>query len=374
MRSPLYAWIGRPTPYDKALLVFVVSIVLAMAVSPFISRSMHAAIPLGLGLLACLAVAKWPSQPGHLAYVWWGLVAIGGALALVAPPATLAPQHPVFRIMPWWLGLRDFVPDGFNANVVAGALVVLLPFALAGAVTAPRASASGSIGLRLVCLLVVCSMIVVLPLTESRAAYVAALGACIAFAALRWPRYALYAAPAILVAVLALVYRFGGLSLWSRFLQGGVSRSTAQRMEIWSRAMLLLQRHPLTGPGLGSFEALLSSRYPLYTLPHGTVTHAHSLFLQVGVDLGLPGLISYLSILGLAFYMSFANCGILGAAPNPFVRTLALACASSLVGLCLHGLVDAATWGNKGSFLPWIVLGIAASLFRLNRGEGRGEP
>jgi hypothetical protein len=32
-------------------------------------------------------------------------------------------------------------------------------------------------------------------------------------------------------------------------------------------------------------------------------------------------------------------------------------------------LADAATWSNKGSFLPWVVLGIAASLDRLREGE-----
>jgi putative inorganic carbon (HCO3(-)) transporter len=165
----------------------------------------------------------------------------------------------------------------------------------------------------------------------------------------------------------------GGPSVWSKWLQSGVARSTGQRMEIWSRAVLLLQRHPLTGPGLGCFEPLLSSQYPLYTVPRGTVTHAHNLFLQIAVDLGLPGLISYLSILGLAFCMLLAICGILGRKSTSVMRTLAYACISSLVGLCLHGLIDAATWGNKGAFLPWMVLGLAASLYRLRASEEGGH-
>jgi len=144
-------------------------------------------------------------------------------------------------------------------------------------------------------------------------------------------------------------------------------------MEIWSRAVLLLQRHPITGPGLGCFEPLLSSQYPLYTVPRGTVSHAHNLFLQIAVDLGLPGLISYLSILGLAFCMLLAICGILGCKSTPAMRNLAHACISSLVGLCLHGLIDAATWGNKGAFLPWVVLGLAASLYRLRASEWRSH-
>jgi putative inorganic carbon (HCO3(-)) transporter len=363
------AWVRRPTLYDKALWVLAFAIIASIIVSPFISRSIHAVVPLGVGLIACLVVAKWPARLGHLAYAWWGVVACGAVLSLLAPPAMLPPQHPIFRYLPWWLGMRRFLPDGFNANVVAGALVVLLPFALAGAVAAPVTSANGSLGLRLLCLLVGCGMLAVLPLTESRAAYVAALGAIVVFIALRWPRYALYAAPVVLVALLIVGIVLGGPSAWSTWLQSGVARSIGQRMEIWSRAVLLLQRHPLTGPGFGCFEPLLSSQYPLYTLPRGTVTHAHNLFLQVAVDLGLPGLISYLSILGLAFCTLLTIRGIPKCAPASFARALALACISSLVGLCLHGLADAATWSNKGSFLPWVVLGIAASLDRLREGE-----
>lgn len=359
MRSGRWAWVWRPTLYDKALWVFLVSIMLSVIVSPLLSHSLRAAIPLSLGVLACLMLAKWPSHRGQLTYLWWALVVVGAALALLAPPAMMTPQHRIFRVFPFWLGLRCFLPDGLNANVVAGALVVLIPFALAGVL------AHRSIGARLMCLLAAGSMLAVLPLTESRAAYGAVLAAVVVLAALRWPRYTLYAAPFILAALLLLGYRMGGPSVWNRWLQGGVSRSASQRMEIWSRAVLLLQRHPITGAGLGCFERVLSSRYPLYTVPRGAVTHAHNLFLQVGVDLGLPGLISYLSILGLAFYALFTIYGILKDTTVSFLRLLAIACISSLVGLCLHGLVDAATWGNKGTFLPWLVLGVAASLYRL---------
>jgi putative inorganic carbon (HCO3(-)) transporter len=41
--------------------------------------------------------------------------------------------------------------------------------------------------------------------------------------------------------------------------------------------------------------------YPFFTVPPDTdIAHAHNIFLQTALDLGIPGLVAYLALLGSA--------------------------------------------------------------------------
>ena len=71
-----------------------------------------------------------------------------------------------------------------------------------------------------------------------------------------------------------------------------------QRLEIWSRALYMLQDFPFTGIGMGAFRQVANLLYPFFLAgPDAEIPHAHNIFLQVGVDLGLPGLIAWLALL-----------------------------------------------------------------------------
>ena len=73
------------------------------------------------------------------------------------------------------------------------------------------------------------------------------------------------------------------------------------RPEISSRAIYAIQDFPFTGTGLGTFRRVVNLLYPLFTIsPDTDIAHAHNMFLQVAVDVGLPGLIAYLALLELA--------------------------------------------------------------------------
>ena len=60
------------------------------------------------------------------------------------------------------------------------------------------------------------------------------------------------------------------------------------RLDIWSRAWAMVRDMPFTGVGLNTFPVIQTHFYPGFLL--GPESHAHNLFLQTVVDLGLPGL------------------------------------------------------------------------------------
>ena len=118
--------------------------------------------------------------------------------------------------------------------------------------------------------------------------------------------------------------------------------SFSGRPEIWSRAIYAIQDFSFTGTGLGTFRRVVNLLYPLFTVsPDTDIAHAHNMFLQVAVDLGLPGLIAYLALLELAGVVAW------GAArrSSGAVRGLSLGLLAGLIALHVYGLTDALALG-----------------------------
>jgi putative inorganic carbon (HCO3(-)) transporter len=146
--------------------------------------------------------------------------------------------------------------------------------------------------------------------------------------------------------------------LMSKLLQSDSVGDFAIRAEIWSRAAQAIHDYPLTGIGMGAFRSVVPSLYPYILSDPAKVHHAHNLYLQVGADLGLPGLVSF-----AALALCLAALGYLGrrrwaAAGNPRMSWLAAGCLGGLAAMLTHGLLDALTWGTKPAFLAWAVLGL----------------
>jgi putative inorganic carbon (HCO3(-)) transporter len=122
--------------------------------------------------------------------------------------------------------------------------------------------------------------------------------------------------------------------------------------------------------------------------------HAHNLLLQVGMDLGLPGLLACLAVLGGVIAMLWyilrrrgnyqrlsrrerqhsphewpQRIAAAGVYRTRLHWTLGLGAAAALAGVLMHGLVDAALWGNKIAFLPWLLFALVASLYQTAKEE-----
>ena len=70
---------------------------------------------------------------------------------------------------------------------------------------------------------------------------------------------------------------------------GGDVTATAQgRVELWSRALYLMQDFPFTGVGLGMPQRVIDLLYPLFTVVSGSQwLHVHNTYLQIGSEMGI---------------------------------------------------------------------------------------
>jgi O-antigen ligase len=184
--------------------------------------------------------------------------------------------------------------------------------------------------------------------------------------------------PAALVATaLAAVLIAGGATAatgwpgeaWQRFKspavaqhldgQGDASRlaslSSNGRYEIWSAATDALAAHPIRGTGAGTFAFWWLRRAPI----DQTVADAHSLYLELGAETGVPGV-----MIGLGFLGALLSAGWGARRLDPGARIAVAAAVAAAWSFCMSAAVD---WVWELPVIPVAVLILAAAAFACRR-------
>lgn len=272
-----------------------------------------------------------------------------------------------------------------NSNILAGNLLLPIPFMVA--LTIGWGWSRHSWQRRVVMLIFVAAslfMIGTFVLAQSRGGYLALVLALILLFALYW-RWTLLIVGVIVVAAIS-VSSWDGLVLFAQSIgSDGSVTSLSGRWEIWVGSFWALLNYPLFGIGLGSFEKTMPLLLP-QLFAKGSIPHAHNLLLQVGLDLGVPGLILFLwlwiaaIVAQIVTLRRFVVLRIEEAAYyNEYrhhrshrhrKRALAIRHASvagalaTTVAMLIHGIVDAATWGTRPAPLTWMVLAVTTLIYQ----------
>lgn len=363
--------IWQPAPLDAALLLAALSTLIAFGVSAVPALSAAKAWGLLLGFAAYGTVAHLPPTPKASAAV---ALVLAGTGVLVALLALLGADWSAAQIvrLPW---LYDRLPqllrgvpgsgipapsDLFNPREIGGTLALLVP--LLG-IAVPLKGRSALLAAPALFLTVL-----VLLLTQTPTA-IAGVGVAVllALAVLDRPRRWLWTVAGGMVAVgaaAALVYLLspsGGV-FTPEALQGQqrAGFGVVSRLEIWQRALAMIGDMPYTGIGLNTFPLVMDRFYPGVAL--GPEPHAHNLFLQSAVDLGLPGLVAWAGLLGGA---GVALMQTWRASADPTVRRMALAIGAGLLSFAVFGTIDTISPGAKPGMALWLALGLAVHLWRL---------
>jgi putative inorganic carbon (HCO3(-)) transporter len=278
--------------------------------------------------------------------------------------------------------------DGINLNLLAGALLLFLPVSLALVLAPGLRYPRPSLPLRLAALLLTLVSAAVILLCQSRSAWAGILAAVAVMAWLRWPRLRWEMAAGLLALAAVLLYLGPQTTLKSISASPGPQgsndftgmESLVERGEIWHRALSILHDFPLTGTGLGTFRRLPYALDPVPEANHtAVIEHAHNFFLQVALDLGLPGLVAYLALAGIAFWIGWraarmpehreAEASPASASGEKPAMTgefcwLGLGIVGSLVAFHVYGLTDAIVLGAGPDLALWLILALSAALWR----------
>ncbi|MEZ4866304.1 MAG: O-antigen ligase family protein [Caldilineaceae bacterium] len=387
---------SAPTLANWPLLCLLLLALSTIWVTPAWAQSWPELARLLWGLALLLAVVNWAlplhiqTQPRwiqldatHAArptvpaprLVWLTLAFVGMGLLLVVVgmlDLQQANKLPALnRVLAWLPSMAVGPALGFNPNRVAGAALPFAPLVLL-LLVGPLLPERRTLGVWLAWLSVKGAALLgalgfggVLLLTQSRSAWLGlgvALCCCLTLLGRRgWLLLALLLALAGggLLAVgpdrvlNALTVRTEGEVAATAWIQ---DRNLAGRFILWERALNGIADAPLTGMGLAAFTVLSQQPYaPMPNFhPDPDMSHVHNLLLQVGLDLGVPGLLAFGAFL---LMVGLPLLRLVRQSRGP-LRTWSVALLGAFLAYFVYNLLDAMTLGARPAMVGWFLWGL----------------
>ena len=246
-----------------------------------------------------------------------------------------------------------------NPNVLGEFLVIMIPTTIA------LIWANKKQGHKLIYTFVVLMMCACIVFTWSRGAWLGVMLAVALFLLIMDKRWAL----AGLVGLMMIPFVLGSNNpIADRILSIGNTEdtSTAYRVSIWQGSINLIKDFWLSGIGLGS-EAY-SMVYPKYALAGANFAlHSHNLFLQIWVEMGVIGIISFLALIVAFFKQAFSMLVYRGR--GRLLSTVVIAASAGVLGYLFQGLTDNVWYNYKMLLIFWIVLGLVSAGVNLRKEE-----
>jgi putative inorganic carbon (HCO3(-)) transporter len=357
---------GIPAPWAIVLLGAMPLVALAVTPLPAVGRAQMWLLWGSIGAFCLICV--WARTRERLLWIGAGLAGAGAMLSLASPFAvnwiierkTFVPPA-VYEVFP------RLVSDPIHPNVMASLMVGLMFVPLAWAISPPVFGAAPRWLSRLMSSRPVWAVAVFLPalvlfLTKSRGGYAAAAVGLVLIALLmirrrRWFLWILLGGLAVGIA--AILWWPGGLPIseLSEVEALGVD-TIAFRQRVWQYALFLIGDFPFTGVGMRAFNDVLFSIYGYQAVRD---PGAHNVFLQIALDLGIPGLLAFVALAATVLARAARAYSALRRAGDS-LWVLAAGGIAGVAATLAQGLVDIAAWGTRGSFVLWCLLGMLAAL------------
>ncbi len=124
-------------------------------------------------------------------------------------------------------------------------------------------------------------------------------------------------------------------------------KSSVARLSLWETGTKMIKDSPILGQGVNGFNYNWDKFNTDPNLDH--YNFPHNFILNTWIDLGLLGLISWLTIVGYGLWYGFKNRA------KPFAFGLAL----FLLAILLHGLIDIPYFKNDLAMIFWLIFAIA---------------
>ena len=363
------------TPPNQALALLLVMALISVYATFDVEFSLPKLAGLLLGVFVYFGLVRFVGEnDGRIRLAVLGFCAGGIALVPVCLLGTrwklkLPLLGDVAGLFPVRLTGLPGAEEGFNTNPVGGSAILFLPllFLLVRRslrIELPWLGSRRGL-LRIFFAFGLLLLFALLLLSQSRGAWMALFLSCWIAAVIAVPRLGW-------VSLLLIVVVLASLPFWSpahlNFLVYGAIGSDpgelgfTGRSELWSRALYGIQDFPFTGMGMNAFRKVAPMLYPLFNFPHRVdVASAHNHFLQVGVELGIPGMVAY-----VALWISLLRLLLLvwRRSSDPDCRLIAAGLGWGLIAQFLYQMTDAIPLGAKLGIFFWVAMALSVAVLR----------
>ncbi|WP_019554488.1 O-antigen ligase family protein [Propionispira raffinosivorans] len=346
----------KRTPYDIAIITFVVISGLSVFVSPDPAFSFYNYYHLvGRYVFTYLLVVQNIVKMQQIKQI---VYALGLSAVFVVGYGFYQSIHGIdISSMKWVDGeafpeLKTRVFSTWeNPNILAGYLVVIMSIVF-GLFCKLADKKQRGILTAFFCLLGIC-----LGLTYAR-------GACLTLA-LVIAGYGILQNRKILAGfiVLAIMLLTFDAALYERLLSifTKVDTSSEMRFALWESTMAMILDHPLLGIGWGSYWMV----YPEYDFyinnPAVRIVHAHNLYLNFAAEIGLAGFMSFMVCMLGHMSLALSNTHL---RESKFLNGLLLGCGLAIVSILLNGFTDYVLFNIESSMLFWFLCALIVLITR----------
>ena len=136
------------------------------------------------------------------------------------------------------------------------------------------------------------------------------------------------------------------------------------RLRIWPYAVDIVRERPWLGMGYGRGIARkqLHDRFP-----EREIWHAHNLVLETAIQVGIPGAVLLLALIGMTAVSGYRYAR----SRNAIRAACGIAVLCIVMGMLLRNMTDV-LWVRQNSLLYWGVIGMLFGVGRMHAGSGRG--
>jgi putative inorganic carbon (HCO3(-)) transporter len=361
----------RTTRFDLPILILLACLPISLAVTTEPAQSLPKiyGVLLSAAFFYAVVNAVQTRRDMQNAILW--LVVVGAGIALAGLIGTDWAQNKIVSASFIYDHLPRFIQNiprsiagGFARNGVGGTLTLTIPLLAALALTLTNGerrmtNVLSSAVLRLSSLVwfALLLSLITLALTQSRGGILGTVVGLLALAIWRDRRWLWLVAVGIIGVIVLFAMGYGTAIIEFVLRMDAQSGTLASRLEVWQRGWMMVQDFPLTGIGIGTYNSMAHRLYPFFIAsPDEVVAHAHNQFLQVAVDLGIPGLIGYLGLL-VAFIVTSIRAY---RASNDSIARVRIVGGVGCGILAHHvfGLTDAFMLGTKPGVVMWIYFAV----------------
>jgi putative inorganic carbon (HCO3(-)) transporter len=366
------AWVARRvatgrisarTAMDVPIILLLVMTGVSLFPSVDLSLSLNRSCLILLGVALFYGIVNSVHTAWQIHYIGIALVLLGLLIAVIGllgtdweigllvdiPAVYERLPGPMIRGLPGSGVIEEY--DLVNPRVVAGALAILMPVPLAYLIFGRGRR------LRTLSSCTAVAMAAVLLLTQAPQGYLG-LAAALFLIGVWWSRWALIALP---LGTSGLIGAWGLLRPHQVLVErlsvetmGTLDFGLGSRIVNGARGLGMVRDMPFTGIGLNTFPAVDG----LYSFGRSHAEHAHNLYIQTAVDMGVLGLVALLALLA-AFAYTVARA--YGSPMSRNQRALLIGVCGVVVAWLAYGLLDSITLGHKPGAAVWVALGLAAT-------------
>ena len=367
----VYGKPGVRTPADWGIFLLAALAVFGIWKASYPDVTTVQVFRLLAGIALFISIVNWGSSESRIGWLVILMSAAAACLAVfgvisiewVSAKAKFLPSniYSMFQVL---------VSDPTHPNVMAGSLVLFAP-ALCALIVFKAVPPSGrkfSSGVYLLNIFSLIGVLGVIFLTQSRGAIYAFIVALVVLILMKW-KWGWIILISLGITGLVMV-KISGFGLSDILLDSQTLDTLNKRQELWFRAFSLVSIFPWTGIGMGMFNTTI--RYLMPLLADGTkeIIHVHNLYLQIAVDIGIPGLVAWTSILIVILVVSWKLFKTGSATGDRWVLGLGAGLFCSGVALISHGMIDSVVWGLRSAPIVWFIWGVTIAAGRVYLGGG----